>query len=161
MIRYSSESYLKDVRKHDIKFFLNNELDYYIVVKKIIEIDSSFILNEYGKDITILDNNYSILEYIPKNENYICRIFIDDKENIIEKIFLFTRKNFLYDGIPGYDDLKICQICVNEKWKIYNKDLFNEMYCSKQIGDKIYELILNKINSVKEIELPFNYKDYL
>lgn len=49
--------------------------------------NNPFILNEEGNYITILDKNYYIIEYMPFNENYICRIHMDNNKNIIEKFF--------------------------------------------------------------------------
>lgn len=161
MIKYSSETYLKDVLEHSLKIFVDNKLSYYIVIKKIIKIKAPFLLKEYGQYITILNNNYFILEYIPKDKNYICRVFIDNEWNVIEKIFLFTKENNIFNGIPTYDDLKICQIFIDNKWKLYNKDVFDKLYSQKEINKTIYKKIMNQINNVKEAKLPFDYKDYL
>ena len=161
MIRYSSETYLKGVEKYQLNIFVDKEVPHYIVVKKIIKIEKPFILNEYGKDIIILNNDYYILEYIPKNENYICRIFVDNNKKIIEKIFLFTGKNDIDNGIPVYNDLKLAHICIENHWKRYNIDIFNKIYENKEIDDKTYNLILNKIDSIKSVVLPFDYKNYL
>lgn len=161
MIKYSSETYLKGVLEYNLNIFVDSDKPYYIVVKKIKKIDKPFILNEYGKDITILNKNYYILEYIPKDENYICRIFINDCKKLIERIFLFTGRNDVDNGIPTYDDLKLSHICIENKWKKYNLELFNKMYKKKEIDEGIYNLILNKIDDVKNINLPFDYKKYL
>lgn len=161
MIKYSSETYLKGVLEYNLNIFVDSDNPYYIVVKKINKIDKPFILNEYGKDVTILNNNYYILEYIPKEENYICRIFINDCKEVIERIFLFTGRNDIDNGIPIYDDLKLSHICIENKWKKYNLELLNKMYENKEIDEGIYNLILNKIDDVKNIDLPFDYKKYL
>lgn len=86
MIKYSSETYLKGVLEHNLNIFVDSDNPYYIVVKKINKIDKPFILNEYGKDVTILNNNYYILEYILKAENYICRIFNNDVKEVLNKM---------------------------------------------------------------------------
>ena len=62
MIKYSSETYLKGVLEYNLNIFVDSDKPYYIVVKKIKKIDKPFILNEYGKDITILNNNYYIFD---------------------------------------------------------------------------------------------------
>lgn len=84
-MKYLTSTYLKDIEKYRISIFI--ERNFCLVIKKIIDMNNPFILNEEGNYITILDKNYYIIEYMPFNENYICRIHMDNNKNIIEKFF--------------------------------------------------------------------------
>lgn len=70
-----SNTYLRDISKYQIKLYLDEE-DYYIAVKKIIKADEKFIIKD---NFCVMDDNYYVLEIIPKNENYAMRLFLDEK----------------------------------------------------------------------------------
>lgn len=158
---YSTKTYLKDVLNHELKIHYDEKDNYYIVVKKIVDIKEAFTLIENKRKVTILNDNYYILEYIPKNDNFICRMFIDDQKSLIEKMFRFTRKNDVKDRIPIYDDLKLSYVIIDDYSTLYNMDKFNELRENNIIDDYTYDSTITKIEKIKNIELPFNYKDYL
>lgn len=148
MIEYSSKTYLKDVKSYELKIFINKE-DYYCTVKKIIDINEPFILNEMGQDIKLIDDNYYILEYIPSDKNYFCRLFIDDKKNIKETFYQFTNEQNIKDSIPYYEKIDVALVKTDYGEKIYSKD-------NKNIPKEIRNIIDNK-----KFKIEFNYKKYL
>ena len=79
--------------------------DYYLTIKRINEIDKPFIVNESGRDITYIDNNYYIIEFTPLNQFYNVRVFLDKNTNIIGYYFDISRGNGVEENIPYYDDL--------------------------------------------------------
>ena len=116
-------------------------------------------------DITILDNGYYILEFMPFDEKYICRIHIDKTKKIIERFYIASKKNSIIDGIPVFEDLKISYVNVllSNSFKFYNIE-----YAKKVLNAEDYLFAMNQINKVKkEIEnksnyiYNLNYKKYL
>ena len=70
-----THTYLRDVSKYRLKLFMDID-DCYITVKKLIKVDIPFIIHG---DVTVMDDNYYLLEVVPKNENYAMRLFLNDK----------------------------------------------------------------------------------
>lgn len=97
-----SKTYLRDVEKYKIMIDFSNG-DFYVCVKKMIKTEPFII--ETG--LHLIDNNYYIVEVIPKNENYTMRVFISDKREILEHYFDITLENVIDEEtkIPYYDDL--------------------------------------------------------
>ncbi len=167
-MKYTSATYLKDITDYNFSLFYDIDKKYYITVKKINEIKEPFILNEDGELIKILDNNYYILEFIPLNENYICRIHIDKEKKVIEKVFTVSKSNKFKNGIPTYEDLKLSLICINNKTKTYNLDVLSKLVESEERSVEEYELakkvikqIENEIKNNCNFIFNLNYLEYL
>lgn len=162
-MKYLTSTYLRDIKKYKLSLFF--EKDYCISVKKIIEIKQPFILREEDRDIIIIDNGYYILEYMPFNKEYICRIHIDNTKDIIERFYIATKNNRIINGIPAFEDLKLSFVIVNK----YNiKKFYNIDVARKTLGENEYWLALNQMIKVKkEVENKTNfiynldYKKYL
>ncbi len=148
MKEFSSKTYLRDVLDFELKIHCNKN-EYYVVIKKIINIKSPFYLKEMGHDIKLLDNNYYILEYIPCNKNYFCRCFINIDKEIIECFYQFTKKQGIEDSIPYYQKLDIAYVKTQFGEKIYSP---NNLHIPKEILE-----IINQ----KKLDFKLNYKDYL
>ena len=56
-----SSTYLRDVDKYQIKFFLDED-DYYVSVKKLIKVREKFIIKN---NICVMDDNYYVVEVVP------------------------------------------------------------------------------------------------
>ena len=123
-MKYSSNTYLKDVNKYKL-YLYNNDVES-ITVKKILDISNSFSLIEFGNVTKLIDNGYYIVEIIPFNSFYICRLFLDNNFNVIEEYYIVTKNNMIKDGIPTYDDLSLAYIKVNGNNKIYHKEKLND-----------------------------------
>lgn len=78
-MKYSTSTYLKNITKY--KFYLYKNNNDVLTIKKIINIIDPFYLMEFGKKMKLLDNDYYIVEVIPINGFYICRIFLDNNFN--------------------------------------------------------------------------------
>lgn len=148
-----SNTYLRDIEKYQIKLFLDED-DYYISVKKLIEVRKKFIIK---KNICVMDNNYYVFEVIPKSEEYAMRIFLDDKKNPLEYYFDICKNIGLYENtnIPCYDDLylDVTYLCCTGQIDVLDEDELLEAYKIGEITKKelkrIYEIKDKLISEIK------------
>lgn len=151
-MKYSTSTYLKNITKYKLYLYKNN--NDVLIIKKIINIIEPFYLIEFSKKIKLLDNDYYIVEVVPLNGFYICRIFLDNNFNIIEEYYTVTKDNKIIDGIPVYNDLVLSYVKVLDKEKIYHEEFLqndsNEYL--KEAIEKIKKLNLNKNDLIKKIK---------
>ena len=163
-----SSTYLRDVDKYQIKIYLDFD-DYYLSIKKLIKVREKFIIKN---NICVMDDNYYVVEVVPKHENYAMRIFYDDNKNPLEYYFDICKNNGLLEDIkiPYYDDLylDVTYLCSNKKIDVLDEDElldgFKNGYITKEELDMIYNVkdklimeIKNKINKYMNID----FKKYL
>lgn len=167
-MKYISSTYLKDITDYTFKLFFDKTKDYYITVKKINKIKAPFILEEDEREVIIIDNGYYILEYIPLNEKYICRVHIDKDKNVVERFFIASRQNKVENRIPTFEDLKLSLVCIDDIVKMYNLNLVNDLVNKKEMSFEDYQLALQVMENIsKELELKsnfifnLNYEEYL
>lgn len=162
-MKYLTSTYLKDIEKYKISIFMEEK--YCITVKKILKIKKPFVLKEENNNITIIDNGYYILEYMPFNENYICRIHIDKEENIIERFYIATKNNTVINGIPAFEDLKLSYVSVVNKNinKFYNIELAEEILNIQDYSSALSQMIKiqNEIRNKENYIYNLDYKKYL
>lgn len=143
-----SSTYLRDVDKYQIKLFLDID-DYYLSIKKLINVTEKFIIKN---NICVMDNNYYVVEVVPKNENYAMRIFYDDLKNPLEYYFDICKNNGLLEDIkiPFYDDLylDVTYLCCNGQIDILDED-------------ELLEGFKNSIVTKEELDMIYNVKDKL
>lgn len=134
-----SKTYLKDVREYELKIYFDKE-DYYFSVKKIIDIKKPFSL-ESG--VCLIDNDYYIVEVIPKKENYIMRVYFNEKKERVEYYFDITLRNGLdkESNIPYYDDLYL-DITINKEGiiNVLDEDELLDALDKKEISKKEFDL---------------------
>ena len=163
-----SNTYLRDVEKYQIKIYLDEE-EYYIAVKKLIDVREKFILKN---GLVVMDNGYYVFEVVPKNENYAMRLFLDNNKIPLEYYFDITKNNGLYEktNTPCYDDLYLDIIYLNGEIRIQDEDELIEAYKKNDITEedlkltyKIKEKLLEEIknNTNKLMNIDFNkYIDF-
>ncbi len=158
-----SKTYLKDVNKYELNFYFDNK-DYYLAIKKFINVEKPFILQS---GVCLIDNGYYMAEVIPKKENYIMRIYFNEKKERIEYYFDVTLKNGLDEksNIPYYDDLYLdVTINRNGEVKVLDEDELLEALNRKEISEDEYNLanktkesllesIINKNNKYMDLDL--------
>lgn len=144
-MKYLTATYLKDIEKYRLTILHKD--NYCLCIKKVIKIKEPFILNEDDTKITIIDNDYYIVEYMPYKENYICRIHIDNKLNVIERFYIATKNNCMKNGIPSFDDLKLSYVCVskNNIEKFYNIER-----AKKILSDNEYQLAIKEMQKIRK-----------
>lgn len=133
-----SKTYLRDVNKYKLEIYYDNE-DYYLSVKKILSIEKPFIL-ESG--LCIINNNYYIVEVLPKHENYAMRVYFNEKRERLEYYFDISLKNGLDEKskIPYYDDLYIDVTVTRENIKVLDEDELQEAFSMGKINKLQYDL---------------------
>lgn len=133
-----SKTYLRDVNKYKLEIYYDNE-DYYLSVKKILSIEKPFIL-ENG--LCIINNNYYIVEVLPKHENYAMRVYFNEKRERLEYYFDISLKNGLDEKskIPYYDDLYIDVTVTRENIKVLDEDELQEAFSMGKINKLQYDL---------------------
>lgn len=160
-----SKTYLRDVSEYVLEFsFINN--DYYLVKKKIIK-TLPFILNN---GLKIIDNNYYIVEILPKNENYAIRVYLDSEKNVIEYYIDITNGCGIDTDskIPYYDDLYLDITITNDEIEVLDEDELEKAYQNELIDVNTYNMaiktkdkILNEIKNNSNKYLNLNIKELL
>lgn len=161
-----SNTYLRDVKKYQIKFYLDED-EYYICVKKLIECTEKFIIRD---NVCVMDNGYYILEVMPKNEDYAMRLFLDKDKNPLEYYFDIC-KNIRIDEntkIPMYDDLYLDVTSYHKDINVLDEDelldAYNNGEFSKRELEHIYKVkdkIIDEIKSDTNKCMNIKYLEYL
>lgn len=160
-----TQTYLRDVSKHQIKLYLD-EKDYYISVKKLIKVDIPFIIKN---NVTVMDDNYYIFEVIPKYENYAMRLFLNDKKEPLEYYFDICKNNNLNESlVPYYDDLYLDITYMNGEINILDLDELNYALKSNDITQEDYNLtmkvkdkLLEEIKNNTNMCMNIDYTKYI
>ena len=157
-----SKTYLRDVNRYKLEIYYDKE-DYYLSIKKILNIEKPFIL-ENG--LCLIDNNYYIVEVLPKNENYAMRVYFNEKKERLEYYFDISLKNGLDEEtrIPYYDDLYTDITVVQKNIEVLDEEELEEALNMGKISkaeynianetrDKLIQSIKNKNNKYKNLNL--------
>ena len=86
-----THTYLRDVEKYQMKLYFDED-DYWVSVKKLIDVREKFIIAD---GLCVMDNDYYVLEVIPKDENYAMRLFLNEKKEALEYYFDICKNNRL------------------------------------------------------------------
>lgn len=158
-----TSTYLRDVVKYQIKLYLDID-DYYLSIKKLIDVSEKFIIKD---DLCVMDNNFYVVEVVPKYENYAMRIFYDDKKIPLEYYFDICKNNGLDEvtKVPFYDDLylDVTYLYSNGKINVLDEDelleafklgeiTYNELNMIYDVKDKLVYEIKNHINKYMNID---------
>lgn len=161
-----SKTYLRDISKYRIKWYLDEE-DCYVSVKKLVKVEKKFVIHG---GLCVMDDGYYVLEIVPKNENYAMRLFLDDKQKPLEYYFDICKNNCLDKDtlIPCYDDLYLDITYLNGEIRILDKEELDDALERKDITQEDYELtfqvrdkLLAEIKSGTNRFLNMDYSKYL
>ena len=157
-----SKTYLRDVNRYKLEIYYDKE-DYYLSIKKILNIEKPFIL-ENG--LCLIDNNYYIVEVLPKNENYAMRVYFNEKKERLEYYFDISLKNGLDEEtrIPYYDDLYTDITVVQKNIEVLDEEELEkalnmgkiskaEYNIANETRDKLIQSIKNKNNKYMNLDL--------
>lgn len=140
-----TKTYVRDVEKFNLKMF---QLDNCIVcVKQIVKTNAPFFTSS---GLKLIDNNFQIVEVLPKNLNYAMRVFLDDNKQIVQRYFDITKQNDVDKdtNVPFYEDLYLDVIIEKRGISVLDeKDLDNALQ-SGDITEGDYLLTKNTLNSL-------------
>lgn len=160
--KITSNTYLRDILKYRLKMYFDED-DCYIIVKKIIDCTEKFIIRD---NLTVIDNDYYVLEVVPKKESYAMRVFLDPNKKPLEYYFDICENARLDEKfhIPMYDDLYLDVTYAFGEINILDEDELLEAYERKEFDNvKLKHIYEVKDKLVKEIQEHTNYymnKDY-
>jgi len=103
--KFIDKIYMREVTAKEWYLEKNEQLNGYIALKFVKEISKPLTAYCNGKKYTGLDKGYSILEYIPLDRKYNCRIFFDNKNRPLCFYFDINNGCGIENDIPWYDDL--------------------------------------------------------
>ena len=161
-----SKTYLRDVSKYKLDIYYDND-EYYLSVKKILKTMSPFIL-ENG--LCLINNNYYIVEVLPKFENYAMRVYFNEKKERLEYYFDISLKNGLDEEskIPYYDDLYTDITVNNGNIEVLDEDELKEALDNGSISKEEYDLanetkekLLQSIKDNNNKYMNLNLESYL
>ena len=95
----------------------------------------------------LLDNNYYIVEIIPKKENYALRIFLNEKKEVVEYYFDITKHNGIDEisNVPYFDDLYTDITIKKGIVNVIDEDELIDAFNNNLITKEDVELILQEI----------------
>ena len=147
-----SKTYLWEATSYNVKFIISDELDYYASIKKIVKRNKPFIISNGD---CLIDNNYSMIEILPKNENYSMRAYFNEKNEILQYYFDISGGNGLDQDtlIPYYDDLYLDVIYCNGEIQLIDYNELEEALQDGTIDEEKFNLANktadNLINELK------------
>lgn len=135
-----TKTYLRDVDKYILKIWFDND-EFFVASKKIKFMENPFVISS-GE--CLMDNNYSIIEVIPKNENYAMRVYFDENNNILQYYFDVSLKNGVDEEtkVPFYDDLFVDITVTDGKIEVLDEDELDDALNSKIISKADYDLAI-------------------
>lgn len=151
--RLVTQRYLRDLIKYNLKVYISDEKDYYVTIKELIDIETPFILSN---GLLLMDNGFSIVEVIPKNENYAMRVFFNEKKELVEYYFDISLGNGLDEEtkLPYYDDAFLDVTITNGKIEICDEDELDKALSQGEMTEETYnyikEIARKLIEEIKE-----------
>lgn len=103
--KFVDQVYMREVLDKDWYLEEDKDLNGYIALKYVKDISKPLTSFCNGKQHIGLDKGYSILEYIPRDRNYNCRVFFDTLNRPLLFYFDINNTVGIENGIPWYDDL--------------------------------------------------------
>lgn len=103
--KFIDKIYMREVLDKEWYLEKNEEINGYIALKYIKEIKKPLKTFCNGKKYVGLDKGYSILEYVPLDRKYNCRVFFDTLNRPLCFYFDINNGSGIENDIPWYDDL--------------------------------------------------------
>ncbi len=103
--KFIDKVYMREVLDKVWYLEKDEELRGYIALKYVKEMSKPLTSFCNGKKYVGLDKGYSILEYVPLDRNYNCRVFFDNFNRPLCFYFDINNGSGIENDIPWYDDL--------------------------------------------------------
>ncbi len=103
--KFIDKVYMRDVLEKEWYLEQNEEFGGYIALKYLKKVKEPSYAFCNGKEYVGIDDGYTILEYVPSDKGYNCRVFFDKINRPMCYYFDINNGNGVEDGMPWYDDL--------------------------------------------------------
>ena len=106
-----------------------------------------------------MDNGYTIVEVIPKNENYAMRVFFNEKEELVEYYFDISLGNSIDEEtkLPYYDDAFLDVTITNGEIEICDEDELDNALSQGEITEETYNFVKKIVEKlIREIKTNTN-----
>lgn len=158
--KFIDKIYMREVEEKEWYLEKNSEIDGYIALKYIKSIRKPLTAYSNGEKYVGLDKGYSVLEYVPNNRGYNCRIFFDKLNRPLCYYFDINNGTGVENDIPWYDDLYLdvimaCPAITKSGYFISLDDekefmiARDEGTITKEIYDKGFEVAINLMKELK------------
>ena len=143
-----SKTYLRDIDKYKLDIYYDKD-NYYLSIKKIIHTNTPFIL---PNGVRLIDNDFYIVEVIPKNENYTMRVYFNKQKERVGYYFDISLENGVDEesNIPYYSDLYLDVAITNGDIEVLDADELEDALKNKVITKKQYDLANNVKDNLLE-----------
>lgn len=145
-------------------YFDEEDFKGYITLLTALKVKEKMIVEREGTEVTLLDNNYKILEFYPESNSHVAMIVAFTAENtIIDWFFDVSEKiGITEEGIPYTDDLyldillypsgKIELVDEEELQQAYDKQIITkEQYeWAYQIANRVMHNITGKVEALTQ-----------
>jgi predicted RNA-binding protein associated with RNAse of E/G family len=133
------KNYLLESIDYNLILIISDELDYYACIKKINKRIKPFVISNGD---CLINNNYTILEILPKNENYSMRVYFNEEKEILQYYFDISSENGLDQEtlVPYYYDLYLDVTYCNGKIELLDYNELEEALQSGIINDNQFSL---------------------
>lgn len=159
--KFIDKIYMREVEEKEWYLEKNSEIDGYIALKYIKSISKPLTAYSNGEKYIGLDKGYSVLEYVPNNTGYNCRIFFDKLNRPLCYYFDINNGTGVENDMPWYDDLYLdvtmeCPVITKSGYFIRLddekefKNARDEGIITKEIYDKGFEVAINLMKELKE-----------
>lgn len=158
--KFIDKIYMREVEDKEWYLEKNDEINGYIALKYIKSISKPLTAFSNGKKYVGLDNGYSILEYVPVDRGYNCRVFFDINNSPLCYYFDINKGSGIENNIPWYDDLYLdvtmeCPAITESGFFIRLDDekefkkALNEGLIDKETYEKGFNVAINLMNELK------------
>lgn len=103
--KFIDKIYMKEVKDKVWHLEKDDKLNGFIALKYVKDIEKPLVYYCNGRKYVGLDKGYSVLEYVPLNRGYNCRVFFDEKNRPLCFYFDINNGCGVENGMPWYDDL--------------------------------------------------------
>jgi len=143
----TDRTYLKRVVDRDFVSLTVNEDNFngYITLFRMNKVTDSCVIQYKERNVCVINNGYSLLQYVPLDENYTLTAFFDENNKLIQWYFDITYKNGMGDdGIPYYDDLYLDIVILSpSEVFLLDQDELDEALDQEVISKEQYDLACN------------------
>lgn len=155
--KFVDKIYMRDVTQKEWYFEENKEINGYIALKHIKEIDSPICAYCNGTKYVGLDKGYTMLEYVLLDKKYNCRVFFDDKNRPLLCYFDINNGCGIENNVPWYDDLYLdvtlsCPVITGSGYYIFLDDEIEFANAKKEgvIDEVVYKQGYDTANALMQ-----------